>query len=271
VAVGSACAIAVGGFRAGPAFAAMMGALAIQVGTNFANDLFDYEKGVDDEGRLGPPRAVQLGLITPAEMSRGMVAAFGAAVLAGMYLTYVAGPVVVVIGIASIMAAVAYTAGPFPLGYNGLGDLFVLVFFGFVAVCGTAFVQAGHVPALAWWSSVAVGTLATAILVVNNLRDLETDARTGKRTLAVRWGRTFAIWEYGSLLTVAYMVPIGMLASELTGYGILLPLLTAPLAIRLVRAVATTSGPAMNPLLFRTARLELLFSLLLAAGLILGV
>jgi 1,4-dihydroxy-2-naphthoate octaprenyltransferase len=248
----------------------MAGALAIQVGTNFANDLFDYEKGADDEGRLGPPRAVQLGLISPAEMRRGMIGAFGAAVLAGLYLTSVAGPVVVVIGIASIIAAVAYTAGPFPLGYNGLGDLFVLIFFGFVAVCGTAYVQAGHVPVLAWWSSVAVGALATAILVVNNLRDLETDARTGKRTLAVRWGRSFAVAEYRFLLTVAYFMPFGMLASGLTGYGVLLPLLTTPLAVLLIREVATTAGPAMNPLLFRTARLELVFALLLAAGLILS-
>ena len=269
--MGTGCAIGVGGFRTGPALAATAGALAIQVGTNFANDLFDYEKGVDDEDRLGPPRAVQLGLISPARMRRGMIAAFGAAVVAGLYLTYVAGPAVVAIGIASIIAAIAYTAGPFPLGYNGLGDLFVLIFFGFVAVCGTAFVQAGHVPVSAWWSSLAIGGLATAILVVNNLRDRETDARTGKRTLAVRWGRSFAIAEYGLLLAVAYAVPLVMLASGVAGYGILLPLITAPWAGRLFRGVVRTSGPAMNPLLFRTARLELVYAVLLAAGLAVGV
>ncbi|MEJ2336835.1 MAG: 1,4-dihydroxy-2-naphthoate octaprenyltransferase, partial [Gemmatimonadales bacterium] len=176
VAVGTACAFSVDRFRAGPAVAALIGALAIQVGTNFANDLFDYLKGADNESRLGPPRAVQLGLIRPSGMRRGMIGAFGVATLAGLYLTWAAGPVVVLIGIASIIAAIAYTAGPFPLGYNGLGDLFVLVFFGFVAVCGTAYVQAGYVPAVAWWSALAMGALATAILVVNNLRDLETDA-----------------------------------------------------------------------------------------------
>ena len=270
VAVGTACAFAVGGFRAGPAVAALIGALAIQVGTNFANDLFDYVKGADNENRLGPPRAVQLGLILPSGMRRGMIGAFGVATLAGLYLTWVAGPVVVVIGIASIVAAIAYTAGPFPLGYNGLGDLFVLIFFGFVAVCGTVFVQAGYVPPVAWWSALAMGALATAILVVNNLRDLETDAAAGKRTLAVRWGRPFALGEYLLLLASAYLVPVLIVRQGLAGTWVLLPLLTAPFALALARKVFSTTGPAMNPLLFETARLELIFALLLSGGLVLG-
>ncbi|MEJ2342725.1 MAG: 1,4-dihydroxy-2-naphthoate polyprenyltransferase [Gemmatimonadales bacterium] len=270
VAVGTACAFSVDRFRAGPAVAALIGALAIQVGTNFANDLFDYLKGADNESRLGPPRAVQLGLIRPSGMRRGMIGAFGVATLAGLYLTWAAGPVVVLIGIASIIAAIAYTAGPFPLGYNGLGDLFVLVFFGFVAVCGTAYVQAGYVPAVAWWSALAMGALATAILVVNNLRDLETDAGAGKRTLAVRWGRRFALGEYLLLLTAAYLVPVVLLHQGMAGTWVLLPLLTVPFALSLARKVLSTTGPAMNPLLFETARVELVFALLLSGGLVLG-
>jgi 1,4-dihydroxy-2-naphthoate octaprenyltransferase len=240
------------------------------VGTNYANDLFDHLKGADNEHRLGPPRAVQLGLISPSQMRRGMAGAFGIATLAGLYLTYVAGPVIVVIGIASIVAAIAYTGGPFPLGYNGLGDLFVMIFFGFVAVCGTALVQAGFVPSVAWWSALAMGSLATAILVVNNLRDLETDAAAGKRTLAVRWGRSFAVGEYLVLLTLAFLVPVLLAARGMAEAWVLLPLLSAPPALSLARRVASTSGPAMNPLLFKTARLELIFALLLSAGLVLG-
>jgi len=266
VAVGTACALAVGGFRVGPAVAALFGALAIQVGANFANDVFDYEKGADTDERLGPPRVVHLGLLTGAEMRRGMFVAFGVAMAAGVYLTASAGPVVVVIGIASILAAIAYTAGPFPLGYNGLGDLFVLIFFGFVAVCGTTFVQAGYVPALSWWAAVPVGTLATAILVVNNLRDLETDARTGKRTLAVRFGRRPALMEYYGLFVAAYVIPMGLVVAGRLGAWALLPLLTVPAALSLARAVARERGAPMNRLLFGTARLELVFGLLFAIG-----
>jgi 1,4-dihydroxy-2-naphthoate octaprenyltransferase len=270
VVVGTAAAWSVGAFRPAPALAALLGALALQIGTNLANDLFDFEKGADTEDRLGPPRVVQLGLLSPAEVRKGMLAAFGFATVTGLYLTFVAGPVIVAIGIASIVAAVAYTAGPFPLGYNGLGDLFVMIFFGFVAVCGTIYVQAGRVPELGWWVALAMGALATAILVVNNLRDLETDAAAGKRTLAVRFGRPFAIGEYSLLLLTACLVPLGLVARGLAGPPALLPLLTVPLAAGLVRRVMATSGPAMNPLLFQTARLELLFALLLAAGLVLA-
>lgn len=270
VAVGTACALAVGGFRVGPSLAALLGALAIQVGANFANDVFDYEKGADTDERLGPPRAVHLGLLTGTEMRRGMFVAFGVAMAAGVYLTASAGPVVVVIGIASILAAVAYTAGPFPLGYNGLGDLFVLIFFGFVAVCGTTFVQAGYVPALSWWAAVPAGALATAILVVNNLRDLETDARAGKRTLAVRFGRRSALMEYYGLFAAAYVVPMGLVLTGRLGAWALLPLLTVPAALALARAVARERGAPMNRLLFGTARLELVFGLLFAVGIALG-
>ena len=151
VAVGSACAFSLGGLRPAPALAALAGALLLQIGANFANDVYDYEKGADTAERLGPTRAVQAGLITPAAMKRGMYLVFALALLIGAYLTHVAGWPILAIGIVSIVSAVAYTGGPYPLGYNGLGDLFVFVFFGLVAVCGTVFVQLGRVPALALW------------------------------------------------------------------------------------------------------------------------
>jgi 1,4-dihydroxy-2-naphthoate octaprenyltransferase len=199
-------------------------------------------------------------------MKRGMVVVFALALLLGAYLTAVAGPVIVAIGIASIVSAVAYTGGPYPLGYNGLGDIFVFVFFGVVAVCGTVFVQLGHVAGLAIWCSVPVGALATAILVVNNLRDHEQDARVGKRTLAVRLGSKAVIYEYGLLLAVSYAVPLFLATSSARGRFVLLPLLTLPLARRLMRAVMSETGPALNARLAGTAKLLLLFGVLFALG-----
>ena len=258
-----------GGVAWGAALAALAGALAIQVATNFANDVFDAEKGADDENRIGPLRVVSAGLITAAAMKRAMILAFLVAAAFGVYLVSVAGWPIVVIGVASIISGVAYTGGPYPLGYNGLGDVFVMLFFGFVAVGGTAFVQLGHVPALAIWAAVPVGALATAIIVVNNVRDRVGDERVGKRTLAVRFGRTFAIEEYAALLLVAYAVPL-MLA--ITGLRwTLLPLLTLPLAwVRMRALIAATDGPAHNRCLAMTAQLLMVHGTLFAVGLALG-
>jgi len=267
VLVGTSCALAAGAFRPLPALAALLGALLLQVAANFANDVFDYEKGADTAERLGPLRAVQAGLLTPASVRRGLVLALAAALLVGVYLTAVAGPVIVVIGLSSMLAAVAYTGGPYPLGYHGLGDLFVMLFFGFVAVGGSTFVQTGELTALSLWAAVPVGALATAILVVNNLRDRETDARAGKRTLAVRLGERGALVEYAALLAVAYAVPFFLYASGRAGVAALLPLATLPLAATLVRRVATERGRALNPLLARTARLLFLHGALFATGL----
>ncbi|MEZ4399338.1 MAG: 1,4-dihydroxy-2-naphthoate polyprenyltransferase [Kofleriaceae bacterium] len=269
VAVGVACAHAAGAVAWGPAVAALVGALLIQIGTNFANDVFDAEKGADTPDRKGPVRAVAAGLISAGAMRRAMIATFAAAVAVGGYLVAVGGWPVVVIGVASIAAGVLYTGGPWPLGYHGLGDLFVMVFFGQVAVGGTTYVVAGQVTALALALSVPVGAVATAILVVNNLRDRETDARVGKRTLAVRWGRTFALAEYAGLLVVAHAVP---LALALAGRPWLaLGLVTAPLAVARTRAlICAEPGPAMNHLLGATAQLMLLQAALLTAGLVVG-
>jgi 1,4-dihydroxy-2-naphthoate octaprenyltransferase len=270
VLVGTAAARAVDGFSPGPALAALVGALLLQVGANLANDLFDYEKGADNEDRLGPTRVVQAGLLSAAAVRRATALTFFLAFLVGLYLVWVAGWVVVAIGLASIAAAVAYTGGPYPLGYNGLGDLAVFVFFGLVAVGGTAYVQAGYVPGLAWVAAIPVGTLVTAILVVNNVRDLPTDRAAGKRTLAVRLGRRAAIAEYALLLSAAYLTPIAILAAGRLNAWVLLPLVTAPMGVLLYRRVARDSGRALNPALGRTAMLGVAFGALLALGIVLG-
>jgi 1,4-dihydroxy-2-naphthoate octaprenyltransferase len=266
VAIGTACAHAAGGVAWGPATAALVGAGLIQIGTNFANDVFDAEKGADTAERKGPVRAVATGLISAAAMRAAMVVTFALAVLVGLYLVTVGGWPVVAIGVASVAAGVAYTGGPWPLGYHGLGDVFVMVFFGQVAVCGTAYVQVGSVPALAWWLSLPVGAVATAILVVNNLRDRESDAKVGKRTLAVRFGRTFALVEYAGLLAIAHAVPVAL------GGWAILGAATAPWAVVLVRRlVKAVPGPEMNELLGATAKLLLVQSVLMAVGVGIGV
>jgi len=267
VVVGTACAAASGGAAAGPALAALGGALAIQIGTNFANDVFDAERGADGPDRIGPLRAVSAGLISAGAMKRAMIAAFAVATALGVYLASVAGWPVIAIGTASVISGIAYTGGPWPLGYHGLGDLFVLVFFGFVAVCGTAFVQLGHVPCLAIAAAVPVGSLATAILVVNNTRDRATDVRAGKRTLAVRFGRRVALAEYAALLALAYAVPLALAACGQRWAW--LPLASAPLAIARLRAViAADDGPAFNRCLAATGQLLLVHGVLFAVGLV---
>lgn len=270
VLVGTACAWAVGGFRPGPAVAALAGALLLQVGANFANDLFDFEKGADTADRLGPTRVVQAGLLAPGAVRRALVLVFGLAIAVGVYLTWVAGPAIVVIGALSIAAALAYTGGPYPLGYNGLGDVAVFIFFGPVAVCGTTWVQAGTVPTIAWWAAVPIGAMATAILVVNNVRDIHTDAAAGKRTLAVRFGRRAAVREYAALLGAAYLVPVALVAAGRLALYALLPLATVTLAAGLYRRVRAETGRALNPALGGTARLLFLFGALWAAGIALG-
>jgi 1,4-dihydroxy-2-naphthoate octaprenyltransferase len=265
VAVGTACAYAVGKLAWGPALAALFGAFCIQIGTNLANDVFDFEKGADTAERLGPTRAVQAGLLSAGAVRRGMIVAFGLAALSGVYLITVAGWPVVAIGVTSVLSGIAYTGGPYPLGYHGLGDLFVFVFFGFVAVCGTAFVQVGSVPALALWASVPLGTLATAVLVVNNLRDREQDALVGKRTLAVRLGASGTRAEYALLLLAAFAVPCA-LWSQGRSVWILLPLLTVPLAVSLFVQLTRLSGRPLNRLLKATAQLLLAYGVLFAIG-----
>ena len=266
VAVGTACAWHVGAFRGDAALAALLGAFLIQIATNFANDLYDFQKGADTEQRLGPVRAAQAGLLTVGQLRRGIVVTFALALGVGIYLTWVAGPAVIVIGLASITAGLAYTGGPYPLAYNGLGDIFVMVFFGFVAVCGTTFVQAAYVPAVAWAASIPIGALATAILTVNNVRDYEGDARAQKGTLVVRFGRAAGVREYAFLLVLAYVIPIVMFLVGWTRAWVCLPLLTMPWGLRLARSVAHDRGAVLNQTLAGTAKLLSVYGILFAIG-----
>ncbi len=270
VAVGAACAFALGGLRWGPTLAALWGAIWIQIGTNFANDVFDFEKGADAGERLGPTRAVQAGLLTPTQMRRGMWLAFALAVAAGVYLTWVAGWPIVAIGVASIASGIAYTGGPYPLGYHGLGDVFVLIFFGFAAVCGTVFINLGTVPAIAWWASVPVGSLATAILVVNNVRDRRGDREAGKGTLVARFGRGAGVAEYALLLAAAYLTPLWLFRGEAEPW-VLLPLATLPRAALLLSQLIGREGRELNATLVGTAQLMVLYGVLFVAGIAVGL
>jgi 1,4-dihydroxy-2-naphthoate octaprenyltransferase len=270
VVVGTAVAISEGVFSLWPAIAALLGALLIQIGTNLANDVFDFKKGADTTERLGPLRVTQAGLLTPNQVMSGMWVTFGLAVMVGFYLVYVGGWPIVLIGVFSILSGIAYTGGPFPLGYNGLGDLFVFIFFGLVAVCGTYYVQAGEVSMAVVWSSIPVGLLATAILVVNNLRDIATDRASGKKTLAVLFGRGAAQTEYFLLAGGAYLVPLIMAGAGISKFGVLLSWLSLPLLVPLIRLIRHEKGRTLNKALAGTARLELVYSLLFSLGLIVG-
>jgi 1,4-dihydroxy-2-naphthoate octaprenyltransferase len=268
--VGSAVALAEGIFRPGPAAAALAGALLLQVGSNLANDVFDFHRGADAGERMGPLRITQAGLRSPAQVKAAMAVVFGLAALIGLYLAQTGGWPILIVGLLSILAAVAYTGGPFPLGYHGLGDLFVFIFFGLVAVCGTYYVQAGRVSVLAWWSAVPVGLLATAILVVNNLRDIESDRAAGKRTLAVRLGPQGARAEYLLLVRTAFLLPAIMWAAGATGPWVLLTWLAFFVARPTVNLVLGGEGRVLNEALAGTARLELAYASLLSLGLILS-
>lgn len=268
VLVGSAVAYSVASFQFGPALAAALGALALQIGSNFANDVFDFEKGADTEARIGPPRAAQLGLLSGRALKIGMGVVFALATLTGVYLAYLVGPIILAVGAVSIVGAIAYTGGPWPLGYHGLGDVAVFVFFGLVAVIGTTFVQTAAIETLAVAAALPVGALATAILVVNNLRDVDQDRVAGKRTLAVRMGRGGARGEWAGLVVSAYaMLCVIWQAFETTPW-VLLPLLSLPRAASLWRVIrASEEGDALNAALAGTAQLGFLYSLLLAVGL----
>jgi 1,4-dihydroxy-2-naphthoate polyprenyltransferase len=268
--VGCAVAHAQGRLEWAPAIAALLGAFLIQIGTNFANDVFDFEKGADTAERLGPTRAVQAGLVSPGRMRRAMWLMFGLSVLVGVYLTTVVGPLVLLLGAVSIASGIGYTGGPFPLAYNGLGDLFVFVFFGFAAVLGTVWVANGAVSWLAFAAAIPIGALSTAILVVNNLRDVDTDRKAGKKTLAVRFGTRAAFAEYVALLAIAFATPIAMVALGLASPWVLASLVAAPLALFLLVRIPKTRGRALNPMLVRTAQLLLLFGIPFTAGLALG-
>jgi 1,4-dihydroxy-2-naphthoate octaprenyltransferase len=251
--------------------AALLGSILIQVGTNLANDYSDAKRGADTADRLGPVRVTSSGLIAPPRVLHATWIAFAAALAVGIYLATVAGPEILVVGAASIAAGVLYTGGPRPYGYAGLGELFVFVFFGLVAVNGSYYVQLEDLDLLPFLLSIPVGFLSTAILVVNNVRDLDTDARAGKRTLAVRLGRARTRALYVALVAAAFvLLPLGLWLGDGPAEG-LIALAAAPLALAPTRAVRTrTDGPALNGALAGTGMVLAAFSVLLAAGLLLG-
>ena len=269
VLVGTAIAQMHDGLMWGPAIACAMGSILIQIATNLANDYFDHKKGADTEERVGPARAVQQGWITPRAMAIATAISLLLALLVGLYLISVGGWPIAVIGIVSLICAVAYTGGPFPLAYIGLGDIFVFAFFGLAAVVGTSFVQLLFVPPSAWFAGAAIGLLATAILVVNNLRDRETDATANKRTLAVRFGARMARMEHMACFVLAYLLVTTAVLMQFAPILWLLVWLSVPLAILEVRAVGQKDGPALNVHLAGAARVELVFGVLLCIGAVL--
>jgi 1,4-dihydroxy-2-naphthoate octaprenyltransferase len=264
-------------FRLDAALGCLGVALLLQVAANLANDLSDFKRGADTPDRLGPTRVAAAGLVTVRQLQAAIVVVLGAAAIVGGWLALLGGPALLVLGAAAIVAALAYTGGPLPYGYRGLGEVFVFIFFGLVAVVGTAELQSGRVEPLYLLAAIPVGALTTAILVVNNLRDTTTDRAAGKRTLAVTFGEGFARGEYVVCLVAAWAVPVGLLAARLGGAGVdvgpaaLLPVLALPMAVPLTRIVFAEGDPRrLNPVLRGTARLTLVFALLFAAGLAVG-
>ena len=270
VLVGTALAAREGSVRPLVTVAILAAAVLIQVGANLANDVYDYLKGADAQGRLGPARVTARGLLAPSQVKAGMVLVFGLAIMIGFYLAWVGGWPIVLIGLASIAVAIAYTGGPWPLGYHGLGDLLVFLFFGVVAVFGSVYLHTGLFLPASLWGAIPMGALATAILVVNNYRDIDTDLRAGKRTLAVRLGRRGTRVEYIGLLVLAYLVPVIYLIAHQGSPYLLLPLLTLPLAWVNIRSLLTTvEGGPLNTTLARTAGLQILYGCLFSLGLLL--
>ncbi len=273
VLVGTAAAVQLAGElpRWGAFVAALVGSIFIQIGTNLANDYSDARRGADTADRLGPVRVTSAGLVTPQRVLTATWIAFAVAVACGIYLTTVAGVVILLIGVVSIAAGVLYTGGPRPYGYAGLGELFVFLFFGLVAVNGSYYVQVEELAALPFGLSVAVGFLATAILVVNNVRDLETDRRAGKMTLAVRIGRQNAVMLYRALMLGAFVVlPIALLVGDASALP-LIGLLALPLAVGPMRTMSNRSdGPALNGALAATGAVLAVYSLLVSAGLLIS-
>jgi 1,4-dihydroxy-2-naphthoate octaprenyltransferase len=272
VVLGTAMAIAEKHFAWLPAAAALMVALLLQIGVNLANDYFDYVKGIDNRDRIGPPRVTHSGLIPAKQVKAGMLVAIILSAIPGLYLASVGGWPVILIGVFSFAAALAYSGGPFPLASHGLGDLFVFIFFGLVGVCGTYYVQALQLTPMVWLMGAIQGLLITAILVVNNLRDIQTDRRSGKRTLAVMIGERGSRIEYLLLLCTAYTIPFILWLSGRSSAWVILPVFSLPLAISLTRLIwKSTGGAVLNHALAHTAKLALVYSLLLSIGLILSL
>ena len=271
VLIGLAVAFSQGYFKWLPALVILLCALLLQILANLVNDVADFQKGTDKSGRLGPTRVTQSGLLTSRQVWTGAVGVALLAMLGGVYLVFVGGWPVLVMGAASILGAVLYTVGPYALEDYGLGDLFALIFFGFVAVCGTTYILAGQLFPLSWVGGLGAGSLVTDILVVNNVRDIESDRRSGRKNIPVCWGRRAGEIEYLIMLILAYLAPILAIILGWADLWLLLPLLSLPRAIFLWQQIRTLpAGPGFNRLLAQTAQLVLLYCLLFSAGVLLS-
>lgn len=251
------------------AFIALLCSLLIQVGTNFVNDLYDFLAGADKKERTGPQRAVASGIITVNEMKSGIVVSFGISFILGLYLVYITGWEILILGIVSIIAGIAYTAGPFPLAYNGLGDLASFLFFGLIGTVGTYYVQAQEISATAFWSSIPVGALITNILVINNYRDRNEDQSNGKHTLAVILGERFTRIQYVLFMIISYLILFIVYFTYKNSLFVFLPILSLPVSLKLVHMIYTLRGSELNKTLELTAKLSALYGLLFAIGILL--
>jgi 1,4-dihydroxy-2-naphthoate octaprenyltransferase len=269
VMVGSALAIYHGIFFPAYSIVALLCSILIQIGTNFTNDLYDYLKGTDTEERKGPLRVLASGLISVKEMKWGIFLVFLTAFLLGLYLVYSVGVMILWIGIFSIIAGLAYTAGPFPLAYNGLGDLFVFIFFGIVGTVGTYYLHAQQFTTLAFLISLPVGALITNILIVNNYRDIEEDKTAGKNTLAVLLGREFSRYEYVFFILISFFIPFLLHFKYDFNIWIFLPYITLPIAITLVKMIYALTGTQLNKTLELSAKFSAIYGLLLSIGIVL--
>lgn len=271
VVIGASIAYYDGNLDIGITFVALIAATLIQIGTNFANDYFDNETGADNDERIGFTRVTSQGLVEPGIMLAATIGTMGAAFLVGLYLVWHAGWVILVIGLLAIFMGLAYTGGPFPLGYNGLGDIFVFIFFGIIAVMATYYVNALHWSVDSFWASLAVGALSTSILIVNNIRDIEQDKIAGKRTIGVLLGENALRWEYTIMMILAFAIPPHMYYRLDYTWPILLPLASLPLGALLVQRIWTVEEKArFNVFLERTAQFMTLYGILFALGVILS-
>ncbi len=268
VIIGSAVAFSLEKFQLIPALVTLAAALLLQIGANLSNDLFDYLKGADTHERLGPTRVTQAGLLTPRQVIAGLIIVFGLAALCGIYLIAHAGWPILGIGVLAILSALAYTGGPYPLAYHGLGELFVFLFFGLAAVCGTVYIQSQSLPFAAWWAALPVGMIAMGVLTVNNLRDIATDRASGKNTLAVRFGEQGTRIEYTLWIVLAYLAPIGAVLTQASTAWVFLSWLSIPYAVKVVKLIFQQTGRGLNQVLAKTGQLEFIFAIFYSIGLI---
>jgi 1,4-dihydroxy-2-naphthoate octaprenyltransferase len=272
VVLGGAFAFSIGQFHLWALLTALWIAVLLQIAANLVNDVVDFSRGADTQARTGPTRVTEHGLLTARQVWMGVWVVFGLAAAAGGYLAWLGSWPVVLVGAAAILAALAYTAGPFPLAYIGLGDFFVLLFFGYAAVCGTVYVMVGAVPPAAWILATAAGALTVNILIVNNVRDMESDRAAGRKNIPIVFGRRAAEWEYALMLVLAYAAPLVLLCWGMASAWGLLSWLSLPAGLKLWGKIRSgLSGPALNPLLGRAAQHLLLYCGLYAVGLVLGV